>query len=62
MKTSYVYILASASRVLYTGVTNNLKRRVLQHRSKLQQGFTARLEACCKLRDSKVEETPQFVL
>ncbi len=42
MKTSYVYILASASRVLYTGVTNNLEKRVLQHRSKLQQGFTAR--------------------
>ena len=28
----YVYILASASRVLYTGVTNNLRRRVSQHK------------------------------
>jgi putative endonuclease len=42
MKTYYVYIMASKSRTLNTGVTNNLERRVLQHRSKLQEGFTAR--------------------
>ncbi len=42
MKTYYVYILASKSRTLYTGVTNNLERRVVQHRSKLHEGFTAR--------------------
>ncbi len=28
----YVYLLASRSRVLYTGVTNNLGRRVREHR------------------------------
>jgi putative endonuclease len=42
MKTYYVYIMASKSRTLYTGVTNNLERRVVQHRDKLQKGFTAR--------------------
>ena len=42
MKTYYVYIMASKSRTLYTGVTNNLERRLLQHRSKVQDGFTAR--------------------
>ena len=42
MKTYYVYILASASRTLYVGVTNNLERRVLEHRRKLIPGFTAR--------------------
>lgn len=41
MKTYYVYIMASASRTLYTGVTNNLERRVLQHRFKALPGFTA---------------------
>ena len=41
MKTYYVYIMASTSRTLYTGVTNNLERRVLQHRRKLLPGFTA---------------------
>ena len=34
--------MASASRTLYTGVTSNLERRVLQHRRKLLGGFTAR--------------------
>ena len=29
----YVYILASPSRELYIGITNNLVRRVLEHRS-----------------------------
>ena len=42
MKTYYVYIMANKSRTLYTGVTNNLERRVLQHRRKLVPGFTAR--------------------
>lgn len=42
MKTYCVYILASASRTLYTGVTNNLERRILEHRRKLIPGFTAR--------------------
>ena len=27
---------------LYTGVTNNLKRRVYEHREKLSSGFTSR--------------------
>ena len=42
MKSYWVYIMASASRVLYIGVTNDLERRVFQHREKLVPGFTAR--------------------
>ncbi len=34
--------MASKSRTLYTGVTSNLERRVLQPRGKLLPGFTAR--------------------
>jgi len=40
MRRYYVYILASASGVLYTGVTNSLQRRVIQHRLKQVPGFT----------------------
>lgn len=38
----YVYIMASRSLTLYTGVTNNLERRVLEHKRKLVAGFTSR--------------------
>ena len=42
MKTYYVYILASLTRVLYTGVTNDLERRVREHKEKRNEGFTCR--------------------
>jgi putative endonuclease len=37
----YVYILASQSRVLYTGTTSDLRRRVYQHKHGLIPGFTS---------------------
>ncbi|MGA3294319.1 MAG: GIY-YIG nuclease family protein [Candidatus Acidiferrales bacterium] len=40
MRTYYVYILAGSSAVLYTGVTNDLRHRVAQHRRKHIPGFT----------------------
>jgi putative endonuclease len=36
----HVYILASASRVLYTGITNDLQHRVLEHQARRVPGFT----------------------
>ena len=39
-KQYYVYIMSSRSRVIYVGMTNDLRRRVLQHRQKLVEGFT----------------------
>jgi len=42
MKKYYVYIMASKSRVLYTGVTNNLERRVYEHKNKIVEGFTSK--------------------
>ena len=40
MKGGFVYILASASGVLYTGVTSSLDKRMPQHRFKVVGGFT----------------------
>ena len=37
----YIYILSNKyNNVLYTGVTNNLVKRVYEHKSKLVEGFT----------------------
>lgn len=38
----YVYIMSNASRTLYVGMTNDLARRVRQHKQKAVPGFTAK--------------------
>ncbi len=40
MSQYYVYMMTNASRTLYTGVTNDLQRRVGQHKAKQIPGFT----------------------
>ncbi len=40
---AYVYILSNKKRtIFYTGVTNNLERRIEEHRSGTGSGFTKR--------------------
>ena len=49
MKHYYVYIMTNRKNgVLYAGVTNNLDRRVYEHKHKLVAGFTSKYN-CTRL-------------
>ncbi|OGV07479.1 MAG: hypothetical protein A2499_06275 [Stygiobacter sp. RIFOXYC12_FULL_38_8] len=42
MEKHYVYIMSSKAKVLYVGMTNNLPRRMYEHKNKMNFGFTAK--------------------
>ncbi len=40
----YVYIMSSETGTLYTGMTNELQRRVHQHKNKVVDSFTSKYD------------------
>ncbi len=56
MPSYYVYIMTNKSKTLYIGVTNNLERRVVEHKQKLIDGFTKKYNIT---RLVYFEETPE---
>jgi len=41
-RTYCVYVMSSLSQTLYTGVTNDLERRIFEHKERKPGSFTAR--------------------
>lgn len=65
MKDYYVYILTNEhNTVLYIGVTNNLQRRVYEHKMEINEGFTKQyqvhkliyFENCHNIKDAIARE------
>lgn len=53
----YVYILTNKSNnVLYTGVTNDLVRRIYEHKNKLIKGFTSKYNSNKLVYYEQIEE------
>jgi putative endonuclease len=42
MSNYYVYVMNNQTGTLYTGVTNDLRTRIYQHKHKLVEGFTSK--------------------
>jgi putative endonuclease len=59
MKQYYVYIMTNRNRgVLYTGVTNDLVRRVYEHKNKFIKGFSSHYNTTIL---AYFEETPDAI-
>jgi putative endonuclease len=60
-KVFYIYIMASESGTLYTGVTSNLEKRVYEHKNGVFDGFSKKY-GCKKLVyfEEGTQATPSF--
>jgi len=60
-RTFFVYIMASRSGVLYTGITNSIARRTAQHKARQADSFTS-LHRCTRLVWYELWPTPVLAI
>ena len=59
----YVYIITNANRnVIYTGVTNNIFRRMYEHKNGINEGFSKRYHLKILLYYEMYEEIERAIL
>lgn len=61
MKEYYIYIIASNSWTLYVWMTNNLKRRIYEHKNWIIDGFTKKY-SCKKLIYYEIGDDIEYVI
>ena len=62
-KALYIYILASKKNgTLYIGVTNDLKRRIYEHKNNLIEGFTQKYQVHRLVYFEKIDDVYQALL
>lgn len=61
MKEYYIYIIASESWTLYVWMTNNLKRRIYEHKNWIIDGFTKKY-SCKKLIYYEIGDDIEYVI
>jgi putative endonuclease len=61
MKTYYVYIIGSKTGTLYVGMTNDIKRRVYEHKNHLVPGFTNKYNIECLLYFEAIGESASAI-
>src|SRR5690242_4417892 len=61
MKRYYVYIMSSRTRTLYVGVTNNLERRVYEHKQKSTPGFTSKYNMDRLVYDAETDNVTEAI-
>ena len=62
-KALYIYILASKKNgTLYIGVTNDLKRRIYEHKNNLIEGFTQKYQVHRLVYFEKIDDAYQALL
>ncbi len=62
MKQSYVYIMSNFGRtVLYIGVTNNIERRVLEHKSGIGSKFTGKYNCVYLIYYERMQDISQAI-
>jgi putative endonuclease len=44
MRSYYVYILANNGKMIYTGITSNLEKRIYEHKNHLINGYTKKYD------------------